>query len=347
LILGLLPALIIPILAVGLLRAHTFAFDFHGWYWPAGTRVLNGLSPYSLPMIQALHYPAVGALLFVPFAVLPHVVADWTFTVMVLACVPATLWVLGVRDWRLYAMVMLWQPVVYGWETANITLPMVLGVAVLWRYRDRARLAGALLALLISVKLFLVPLAVWLIATRRYTALAWAAGITAVLNALAWPLIGLGQLSQYLHVLHAFTERAQRWGYSLISLLLHGGVQETGAYALALLLAGAVLLGGVLAGRREDDHRAMTTCLAACLIASPIVEVHYLSLLIIPLAVARPRLTIAWALPVVLWLAPVDHPADWQRILALCIFVAVIAASMRPSTSASMPDARSPSPTLV
>ena len=345
LLLVILPLLSIPYFCSLLLGNHNFAYDFHGWYWPAGVRVMHGLSPYTLPMIWALHYPAVAAVLFVPFALLPHSVGDWVFLLMVLAAVPATLRLLNVRDWRIYGIALLWQPVVYGWETANITLLLVLGVAATWRYRDRARTAGAILGLLICLKIFLAPLALWLLATRRYRAVVWTVGTTIVLNAIAWPLIGLDTVTQYVHVLNAFTRQAEWWGYSLVTLLLNEGTGRFAAYFVALTLAGAAAVCAVLLARRGDELWAFTLCVAASLIGCPIVEVHYLSLLLVPLALARPRLSLAWGLPVILWLGPADHPANWQRILALCLFAGVLAASLRIEPRLQKP--RRLSPTFV
>jgi Glycosyltransferase family 87 len=334
LLLAILPVVMIPALAVGLLRSHNFAFDFHIWYWPAANRVLDGLSPYALPVEGAFKYPAVAALLIAPFALLPHAFADWTFTLLVIAAVPATLRLLNVRDWRVYAIALLWPPVVYGWETANVTLLLMLGVALVWRYRDRAKIVGAVLALLVSVKLFLLPLVVWLLATRRYAALAWTILATAVLNAIAWPVLGMHALAQYVHLLHGFTPGAERRGYSLISLLLNQGIGQTPAYVLALALAAVAAAAGIVAGRHENDIGAITACLVASLLASPLVESHYLALLIVPLAMAYPRLSIVWSLPLVLWIAPVDHPANWQRLVALCIGSVVVVACLQNAAQA-------------
>jgi hypothetical protein len=257
--------------------AHLFAVDFNGWFWPAGFRVLQGLSPYKLPVLQAFHYPAVGALLFVPFSLLPRAIGSWLFTSLVLSSLPATLRVLRVRDWRVYAVVMLWQPVVFGWQTANISLLVVLGVAAAWRLRDGPKAAGAILPVLISVKLFLIPLAVWLVATRRYAVLVWATVGTGVLNLIAWPVLGLDQISIYAQLLHSFTIAVAGWGYSVVSLLLHQGVGRNAAYAVAIALALGAVGAGALAGRRGDERGALFACLGASLLASPIVESHYLT----------------------------------------------------------------------
>ena len=38
--------------------------------------------------------------------------------------------------------------------------------------------------------------------------------------------------------------------------------------------------------------------------AEPIVWLHYLVLLLVPLAIARPRFSLLWLLPVLLWVSP-------------------------------------------
>lgn len=324
-LLAVVALLSVPVVTVLTRPAHLFAIDFNGWFWPAGLRVLHGESPYSLPVLQAFHYPAVGAFLFVPFSVLPRALGEWVFTGLVLGSVPATLAVLRIRDWRVYAVVLLWQPVVFGWQTANISLIVVLGVAAVWRLRDRPKAAGMLLALLVSVKLFLIPLAVWLLATRRYAVVAWGVVGTVVLNAIAWPLLGLHQVSQYARLLHAFTAQVEGWGYSVVSLLEHQGVGRTGAYAATLALALCAVGAGALAGVRGDDRGALIACLGASLLASPIVESHYLALLMIPLALRRPRISPVWFVPVLLWVGPIDHPLQWQRLSSLVLVAAVFA----------------------
>ena len=44
--------------------------------------------------------------------------------------------------------------------------------------------------------------------------------------------------------------------------------------------------------------------MAATLALSPIVWLHYLVVLLVPMAIARPRFSLLWLLPVVLWVSP-------------------------------------------
>lgn len=329
LLLALLAVTSVPIISFWLFGAHTFASDFHGWYWPAGRRVLAGLSPYSPSMLWSLHYPAPGALMFVPFALLPRELAVVAFTVLVLAALLGALCLLGVRDWRVPATVLLWQPVVFGWATANISLLLVLGVAAAWRWRDRPLAAAAVLGAMISVKLFLAPLLLWLLVSRRYRTLCWTVAFTLLLNALAWPVVGLGEISRYMQLLHRFTAVAQSWGYSVVALVLHQGGSEALAYVVAGALACVAVGAALVAGRRGSEQLALTACLGICLLVSPIVEAHYLTLMIVPLALAGGSLRLAWLTPLLLWVGPADHPAQWERAIVIGVAMATFIAAGR------------------
>ena len=306
------------------LGLHNLAIDFHGWYWPAGHRVLMGSSPYTVPPAVALNYPAFGALVFVPFALIPLGAAEILFLLLVVASVPVTLFLLGIRDWRAYAVVALWEPVVVGWETANITLLVVCGLALIWRFRDRAPVAGLVLAALISIKIFLFPVAIWMLATRRFTALAWACAGTIALNLISWAVVGLDQITVYYHVLKAFGNVAELRGYSLIGLMLHVGASRMLAEAIGLGAAALAIGASLRMSGPARDRVVFTATIAACLWASPVVESHYIALLLVPVALAAPVLSWPWLLPVVLFILPADHPALWQHALDVGVTVLLV-----------------------
>ena len=46
-----------------------------------------------------------------------------------LASLVAALWLLNVRDWRIYGVVLLWPAVIEAIQTANASLPLTLLVA--------------------------------------------------------------------------------------------------------------------------------------------------------------------------------------------------------------------------
>jgi hypothetical protein len=78
---------------------------------------------------------------------------------------------------------------------------------------------------------------------------------------------------------------------------------EAAATVLALLLAAGLLAVAARVARderrepRERDVATLTLALAAALAASPIVWVHYFLLLVVPVALIRPRLSLLWFVP--------------------------------------------------
>ena len=66
--------------------------------------------------------------------------------------------------------------VVHGLFYGNLTVLLVLPLALAWRYRDRARRRGLAVGIAVAAKLFVWPLVVWLLLTRRFRAAAWAVG---------------------------------------------------------------------------------------------------------------------------------------------------------------------------
>jgi hypothetical protein len=337
---GVLPVLFTARTLFRLGAQHTpLAGDFHYAFWPAGQRLLHGVSPYVDPGARVIShaiafvYPAVGALLLAPLALLPHSVADSAFALLNLAAILLTLRVLAVRDWRLYGLALLCPMVFSGWSLGNVTLLLGLGVAVAWRNRDRPLLVGSLIAVLVSIKLFLWPLALWLLATRRYAALSYATLVGLVLNAVAWTILGFNELHRYSQLMQALVRAEEQHGYSIISLALRAGTSRFAAYTLAILLVAGAAAACIKLGRAGRDLAALALSLAASILATPIVQLHYFALALVPFAVARPRLTRAWALPLAFW-ACWTPAHTWQVAVALALGGGMLLVILRHERSA-------------
>jgi hypothetical protein len=306
------------------------AFDFRFAYWAAGHRVLTGHSPYIWSAAEfragkAFVYPALSAVAFAPTALIPRGLGAVLFTLLSAALAPATLWVLRVRDWRLYGITLLWLPVCAGWLTANESLFLVFGLACLWRWRDHPLAAGLLVAVLISLKPMMWPLALWLLCSRRWRASAYALGAALLLNLAAWALVGFSQIGAYLHATARDTDVAWRTGFGIPALLAHLGAGRTVGMAAMLILSLALVLAVIHAGFiRHDQTQALALTVALAIVASPLVWGHYLVLLLVPLALLRPRLDWLWALPIVLWVAPPDVRVHIWQATIFWIVTAVI-----------------------
>jgi hypothetical protein len=330
----------LPLLCLGVI-AWSFAFrGFHTFdfrtFWESGRAVLHGRSPYprTLPAhanpltFRPFVYPAPAAVAMAPFALLPFAVADVLFAIVGAAAFAAALHVLGVRDWRCYGAAFLTWPVLGSLNTGAITLLLVLGGALLWTRRSSPWRAGALLAGLVALKVFLWPLAIWLLATRRprATAISVATCVAGTLG--AWALVGFSGLRDYPALLGRLTDLVGPQSYSPYAFALSLGAPRAIAH-LAADAAGALLLGGVVvvARRRDGDRRAFTLALAAALVLSPVVWSHYLALLFVPLALAWRRVAAPWLLPVAFWLVTNNwshgSPAPILALLGLAALVVV------------------------
>jgi hypothetical protein len=328
-LLGILPLLFTGLGIAWFARHGTLAIDFHRQYWVVGNRVIDGLSPYdrdwqNLAGGVGFPYPASAALCFVPFALFPHGAADYMIALLDIGALMAALRVLSVRDWRVYGTVLLWAPVVSGWQTANITLLLILAIALAWRHRDRPVVAGALIGVAISTKLVAWPIAIFLIATKRYRACAWAVVTGLVCNVLAWVIVGFDQIPNYVNLSREVTRMDGGRVYNLADVLLRAGVSLTVGLIVQLVAVAAVGWLAIRLGRAGRERSAFTLSVAAVLIAAPVIWLHYLGLLVLPLAVVQPRLAPVWALPVALYACPVGDPSTWQLFFALGVAAVMI-----------------------
>jgi hypothetical protein len=92
------------------------------------------------------------------------------------------------------------------------------------------------------------------------------------------------------------------------------------------------ILGGViLLARRGDERTAFVAGIAASLALTPIVWLHYFALLVAPIAVWRRSFSVAWLLPLLLWLTPAQETSGdaWRIALGLALAAATLAASTR------------------
>ena len=326
LLLGAMPVVLLVGAASAWASEHTLAFDFDRAYLPAAHLLLHGSSPYGpatravLSSQTAFVYPPIAAFLAAPFAVLPPGAADVLVTVLAAFAVPAILVLVGVRDWRCYGAALLWMPTTSAIHLGTVTIVLALGIALAWRWREHAVRAGLVLGLVIALKLFLWPLLLWLALTKRLKAAGVAVGSAVLMILVPWaPIRGDGLLA-YPHRLSLLSSLEARRGFSPAALLAQLGVGWGTAEAIGYALGVALL---VLAYRRRNsDSAALALVCAASLLLTPILWPNYLLIMLVPLAVARPRFGVAWLLPVILLGQVVIDPAVWE----IAVFLGIVAA---------------------
>ena len=278
--------------------------DLHFAFLPAARAVAHGASPYAGAYGQlrwigsAYIYPPPIAFAAVPLIALPPAVAAAVFTALMVAAAAGALWLLGVRDWRCYALVLVSHPMLASELAGALSALVLVLVAAAWRWRDSSSVVGVMVALAVVTKLFCWPLVVWLLVTRRMRAAATATITGAVLIAGSWAAIGFAGLGGYPQLLGWVTATEASDSYSVASLLAWGGVSLRLGEAVGVILALIVLAAAARAGERV----VFLAAVAAALLASPIVWAHYFVLLVVPCALGWPRLAAAWFLLLGGWL---------------------------------------------
>jgi len=352
-IVGFLPRVLVVLVAVGTLSSPHYLWDFRV-FWHAGRDVLAGHSPYPAPDPSRLAgentfvYPPEAALAFVPLALLPYHAAGAVFLAILFASIPLTLWLLGVRDWRCYGAAFLMAPVFSAIVNGALSCLLALMLAVAWRYRSSRTGAAAAVAVLIVAKVFLWPLLLWLLATRRYAAAVAAAAGGALATFAAWAVLGFAGLRDYFHLLRLLADVEQAQGFSPIALGLSIGESSGWARAGTLLLGAAALAGiFVLARRHGGDRLSFTAAVGAALVLSPIVWLHYFVILLVPLAISRPRFTRLWVLlPLPFWFAGNSGQSGGHTASILLALAAAAAMLVLPAGRPPLPSLR-PAPSAA
>ncbi|HXF97677.1 MAG TPA: glycosyltransferase 87 family protein [Gaiellaceae bacterium] len=315
-----MPAAALALLVLDSVRDGAAALDFRVFY-EAAEQLVRGESPY-----PGYVYPPLPAFASVPLVALPFEAAAVVVMLALAGCAAGTLAAVGVRDWRCYGAALLWPSVLAGVQTGNVTLVLALCAALAWRVRDRAPAAGAAVGIALAAKLVLWPLVLWLAASRRAAAAAFACVAGVALVILPWGLLGFSGLGGYLNVVRRVEGEVRGDSYTLYVVALDLGAGEALARAVWLGLGGVLLLATVVVAWRGNERGAFVLALAAALALSPIVWLHYFALLLPAVAVAQPRLGPLWVLPLLMYVTPGSgHPTPFQTAATLAAAALTIA----------------------
>jgi hypothetical protein len=330
--LAIMPVALLGIGAVAVAHHGNLGIDFRGELYPEAKLVLHGHDPFPRPNADLSRgaspiFPIPAALLATPLTLLPVGAAAALFVALSLVALGATLWLLGVKDWRVYGLVALWPATIAALQTGNLTILLVLLVAVAWRLRERPVLSGLAVGVAIALKLFLWPLVVWYLALRRWSSAAVAAGTGVAALLLVLPL---ASLASFVHLMRNLGDTFGGHSYNPVGLLVQSGATGVHVAQLVALAAGLAVLA--VAYRR----RSLPWSIAASLVLSPIVWLHYFVLLVVPIALARPRLAPLWALPLVMWVCAgtAGDVRWWHVVVGLATLAAVtVTAEKRPASA--------------
>jgi alpha-1,2-mannosyltransferase len=237
---------------------------------------------------------------------------------------------LGVRDLRCYAAMLAWGSTSSALEMTNLSAFLVLAIALVWRFRATVWPLAIMLGLVVSTKLFGWPLFVWAVATRRFRAAILAIGLGIAVTTCAWAVIGFADLTRYPELLRRFSEvQGEQKSYSIVATVVALGYSSAVGQALALVVGACLLAVSAYFGwRTGDDVRSFAAAIGATLAFTPVLWLHFFVLLAVPLAIARPRFSAIWLLPIVLWVCPRADNGDGLQTLLPAVVSSVILAAV-------------------
>jgi hypothetical protein len=332
---GVLPVFALVVFFESMTGDATLAVDFRPFYRGADA-ILQGETPYPTaddPLTAETGpyvYPPLGALVSIPAQVVSFDTAGVALMVLLTLAALAIPFVLGVRDWRCYGVILLWPPMWNAIQTGNMTLLLGLAAALAWRFRDARAIPAALVGVTLAAKLFLWPLVVWFAATRRLATALLTVLVGGLLLVLSWAAIGFAGLADYPELMRRLEDAVGMDSYTLYILGLDLGLPSPVARLLWLAVGGALLAAVVVLGRRGDERSAFILALAAALALTPIVWLHYFALLLLVVALAQPRLGLLWFLPLGFVVTPGSgHPSPFETAATLAIAALVIGLALR------------------
>jgi hypothetical protein len=307
--------------------SNSLAADFEAELYPEAKLLLRWTNPFPGPD-AALEYghnliwPPVAAFLVSPLTALPVGAAIWAIALIGVGCFLLSLWIVGVRDWRVYGVFALWPQVIGEIRVSHLTPILCVLLALAWRYRDERFAPGLALGLAGAIKFFLWPLGVWLAAIGRARETLVAALVAGASLLLVLPFTNL---EDYLRTLVQLGKDFDQDSSSPFGFLVQIGVGETPAHVVTYLLGAALLVG---CWRR----RSLGLAVAAALVLSPIVWLDYYAVAAIPLAIVRPRLSAVWFVPLATWGllgAGLGSGSAWGTARVLIVFALVFAVVVR------------------
>jgi hypothetical protein len=265
--------------------------------------------------------PPVVAFLSVPLSYLPFAVAGALWALASVIALVAAVRLCGVTDHRCYVALLFSLPVLQTVGLGTIEPFLVLALALGWRYRDRAWLGTVPLGFAIAAKLFLWPVLLWLLLTRRLRRSAETAVAVVATLFVPWAALGFHELTWYPHMLRLLVKTEQVTSWALPSSSFGAVVLVADAAAVAALV--------VLSRSVDGDRRAFSAAVIACLLVSPLVWLHYYVVLVVPIAVASRRFSWLWlVLVAALWPFTESHSSLAVKLWGYGVLAAVAAVTL-------------------
>ncbi len=295
------------------------AKDFEAYY-DAALRLMATGTPYRPETL--LHewvggtpglyvYTPVLALLVIPLTSLGVAAATMVWFALRIGLLYLTVALMPVPRWVKIATLLVGMasaPVIQDLRFGNVSLLVAFLSVVAWRWLDRP-LGSVAIAASVMVRPWLAVIGIWWLLRRRWRAVAWLAGSALLIVVLTLPLVGLNPWLDWVTLLRNLgDDMSLASNHALGAAVLQLGFPSQ--VAVLFQVAGYVMAAvAIVASLRRDRQISYAVTLTASLLLSPLMWVHYLTLLIVPAALAGARgRPLALLLPLVGWLPLVVTP---------------------------------------
>ena len=334
-------------------RISTEAMNVHGdfdTFWRSARAFWEGGEVYGTGADLENLNPPLWVLLISPFALLEPLVAYRFFVLITLSITVAYLaWVadeLRLRPaWAVIGgvMLILSSPLLATLALGQIYPILAFGLVVAWMAdrRERHRISGAALGLVVAIKPTLAPVLLWPLVRRRWGAF-WAAIVAGAAATLVGAVVvGFGATLDWLRLLSESSASPYWDNASLPSAAArlftdNPYAQHVATWAWTIPVAYALGIAAIAftaTRTRWDAEAGLWALVAAALLASPIAWHNYLVLLGpgILLLLARGRVASAFLL-LALQAIPGQWPLLWNRegtvaaTLALTLYLCILLA---------------------
>jgi len=242
--------------------------------------------PQMTDWIKVSAYPPIVAVIGLPFSYLPYFWSTVSWMIFELGCLVAAV-VLIVRHFGgrsagtpvlvVVCVFINWRPIFLELYQGQLMIPILLLLTLCWLALKAGKdvKAGILLGIVISIKLYAWPLALFLLIRGRWRAPVAAFVVFIAANALMVGWVGSSTvMDYYFRVGRSVLEAYKLDPYNFSAWCV--GLRSLGLAGAVIMSASVLLWSLFLALRSKDFDSGFMIMLAAATILQPISWVHYL-----------------------------------------------------------------------
>ncbi|HJP90507.1 MAG TPA: glycosyltransferase family 87 protein [Pyrinomonadaceae bacterium] len=242
--------------------------------------------PHLTDWIKISAYPPIVAVIGLPFSYLPYFWSVIIWMVFELGCLVAAVVLIvryfGGRSAPTPVLVTAcafigWQPVFIDLYHGQVMIPILLLLTMVWLALKAGKdvKAGILLGIVISIKLYAWPLAIFLLLKRRWRAPVTAFAVFIAATTLMIALVGSATIVDY----YSRVGRAVLEEYKFYPLNFSAwciGLRSFGLVGAVTMFVSVLLWSLFLALRSKDFDSSFMILLAGATVLQPISWIHYM-----------------------------------------------------------------------